>query len=394
GSQDRNEISILTMIAPLKNRSSTQSQIITAAELAVKEANAKFAKEGSPLHITLVIGDLDDNPDIALKNLKVEYDKGARLVLCPMFSAHLIAFRSFIDRNNMVCISPGSTAPVLAIADSVYRVIIDDTKQTQMLAQKIIDDGFTNLAIMYRDDLYGIQFYEYLSKDYSALGGSIEARQYYPVNSVTYVQQIQNLRDQLVNSGVDSNETALVIVASDEILEIIQAMIKLDESYYSSFRWYGTDSSALQNGITNNKKVAAFLVAANFIAVTPDVQDRNSKVLAELWPRLGATDKHLFGIYSVLAYDTISLFAAVAASLPPESRNDMNQFRLQLPIVANKLCGYSGNLALNEFGDRLFMPISVLNIKPVGTEYLWNRETNLVPVGQNAAGQIIINTCF
>lgn len=386
-----NEILITSMIAPLNNRSITQSHILTALELAVKDTNAKFAKQGSPLYINLVTGDLDDNPEIALENLKKEYNKGARLIVCPLFSAHLVEFRSFIDRNNMVCISPGSTAPVLAIADSVYRTIIDDTIQTQMLAQKIIDDGFTNLAIMYRDDLYGNQFNQFLSADFIALGGSIIASEFYPTTSVAYDQQIQSLQDQLVNSGVGSNEIALVIVASDEIVPIVLEMITLDEGYFTSLRWYGTDSTALQNNITNNADVAAFLIKANFIATTPDVQDRNSAALAELWPRLGATDSHEFGIYSVLAYDTISLFAAVAASLPPESRSDMNQFRLQLPIVANTLCGYSGNLALNEFGDRVLMPISVVDIKLDGGAYYWNREANLDSVNQNEA---IIKTCF
>ena len=110
---------------------------ILQLNLQLKTFNQYLESVGATWRVNLVMEDSQTDPVIALEKLQSLNSKGIKLVLGPDSSAEVKSIKSYVDSNDMLVLSPSSTAPNLAIDDNIFRLIPDDTKQSVVIAKML-----------------------------------------------------------------------------------------------------------------------------------------------------------------------------------------------------------------------------------------------------------------
>lgn len=81
---------------------------------------------------------------------------GIRIVIGPDSSAEVEAVKAYADENDILVISPSSTAISLAIpADNVFRFVPDDTHQAEAIARLMWEDRVRAVIPIWRGDTWG-----------------------------------------------------------------------------------------------------------------------------------------------------------------------------------------------------------------------------------------------
>ncbi len=371
-STSSNEIVVATMLAPEQGATQSQLSYQAAADLAAEDLNQEFAKNGSPLKVKLIRGDLGTNPDIAFENMKKLYAQGIRLVVGPAESGYLIATQSFANANGMIIMSNASTAPTLAMEnDNIYRLAPSDILLTKILANQIISDGFKKIILVSRKDLYGEDFRRYLQKALEAQKGEIVGELIYEPRTTAFKQQVETLRDQIkfAQPAIDPKDVALVSISFDEIVPLVKEMIAQDAALLGAFRWYGSNGTVQIVDVVQDATVAAFLANAQFSATSTAMKDVVK--FKSFTARVNAVVAGDVDIYAPLAYDSVTLLVKTAAQLKAKKLESIEAWRTNLPLVAEKLEGITGNLALNKEGDRQKLSYGLWSIDKNSETYSW-----------------------
>jgi len=141
------------------------------ALLAIEQMNALLATAGSPVTFRAIHEDSKGTPEGALAAIEALSAAGAKIVVGPLSSAEVQGIRSFCDSHRIVCISPSSTAPQLALpGDYIFRVAQTDLAQAKALAQLVAETGYAKVAAIARDDDYGRGISDAFSKSFTETG--------------------------------------------------------------------------------------------------------------------------------------------------------------------------------------------------------------------------------
>jgi len=363
------------MLAPVQGATAAQQSYQAAAELAVKELNIQLATLSPPVSITLVEGDLGANPDEALDNLKVLYNQGVRLLVGPAESANVIALLDFVNTNDMVMMSNASSAITLAIpGDNLYRLVPGDSHQALSLANKIYNDGYTNIIVFARQDLYGDDLRKALKTDFEALhtGNQNLAVFLYDVTASDFSVQAAEWDDAITALTYNPSTTALVFISFEETVPMVNAMIAQNASLFGGFKIYGTDGFAQVSEVTDDTNVAAFLLASNLVATSPAVATQDQVSLNAFYTRLTAAYNVPTSVFAATAYDSVALLTATAQDLNSKGQSGIAAWKQDLPLVGAATNGVTGNLALSVNGDRAVLPYGLWGIQQSGSTYAWN----------------------
>ena len=233
--------------------------------LAVRDVNDYFSKTNSDVRIGLVVEDTHTDPSRSLEELKDLAAKGIRIVIGPSTSAELEAMKDYANNNGIILLSPSSTAPLLARpGDNIFRLVPDDTHQAQAIAVQMWKDGIRVVVPIWRTDVYGNGLVSTMKEDFKKLGGSVvDGVGYFPpighfstslnrINLIIWNQQLSSLSSKLIQAIAQygSDKVGVYLVAFDEVVPIlIQAQ---DHPEFSRVKWYGSDGTALNNGLIKN----------------------------------------------------------------------------------------------------------------------------------------------
>lgn len=178
--------------------------IIDAGRLALTHVNDQGGLLGGDKAVA-VIGDAGCNPqnggDAATKAVNVEGVVGIAGAHCS--GATIAAANTAAIPGGVVLISPASTAPALTDLDDkdvVFRVVPSDAFQGAALARKLIELGYTKVALTYLNNEYGAGLNGSFSDEFAKQGGEIVAATAHEEGKPSYRAEL----GELSKSGADT----------------------------------------------------------------------------------------------------------------------------------------------------------------------------------------------
>ena len=214
--------------------------IQTGVELAIEHINAAGGVLGQP--VELVTGDtrVDTVQGVEEARRLVEVE-GVHAIVGPLSSTVTIAVaESVTGPAGVPTISPSATSPSITVADDngyLFRSTISDAAQGVALADLASDEGYDNVAVLFRNDAYG-----------QGLADAFEAAFDGTVTSASIEQGATSYLSEL-RAAADGGATVLIAIAFPaEALIFIRE--SLEQSIFSEFLFVdGTKSQELIDGI-------------------------------------------------------------------------------------------------------------------------------------------------
>ena len=243
-----------------------QSETGNTAKATIEVAIEDFQREFSMVTLQPLVADTASDPATALAQLKSLAAKGVKICVGPFSSAEAIAIKSFADQNNIIMISPTATAPSLAVNDTIFRISLDDSKQSIALSALVAKRGITAVVPIVRNDLYGKDLIANFITQFQKAGGITADPIYYDGAAPDYqsiVAQARTATDAILKANGNA-KIGILAVSFDEITGIF---VKASaDSLLSSLPWFGTDSSAQSAAIGKDPVAAAFAEKTQFTA--------------------------------------------------------------------------------------------------------------------------------
>jgi ABC-type branched-subunit amino acid transport system substrate-binding protein len=343
--------------------------------LAVDDVNNQLAKSGSSSRVGLVIEDTKTDPNVAREKIIDLASKGIRIVIGPSTSAAVAAVKEYADENGILIVSSSSTAPSLAIPnDNVFRFVPDDTYQAEALAKKMWDEGTRVVIPIWRTDVFGNNLQSLLKEKFEKLGGKVVdgigydppvgdfAASLHRINFIVWEQELKALT-QKVNDAVKlygADKAGVYIVAFDEIVPIMIQANRHQE--LQSVRWYGSDGSAQNDGLTKNIEAAEFAVKTNFLnpIYSVNASDSFKELEARIVEEIGSAPR----TYAEVAYDEFWVAALTLNNYTGTPQDDIGPLRQAFINTANMYIGVTGRTELNDAGDRKYALYDFWAVRP------------------------------
>lgn len=210
--------------------------MFAAGELAIREINEAGGILGRD--VQWLVGDDGTNPEVAKESARQLIEDGAQVLVGAGASGVSIEVLPVIREAGVILFSPCNTAAVLSSEEDdglYFRTAPPDGLQAAALADIIVRDGTRELAIIYRDDAYGIGLAESTKENLVAAGLAADqiAMMAYSAEEanklvageptdLSFTGQAEQVR-QMDPDGV-------LIIAFDETANIVDALVKADVS--------------------------------------------------------------------------------------------------------------------------------------------------------------------
>ena len=145
-------------------------------ELAVAHVNAAGGVWGRP--VELAIEDTGHDAEAAVGHARhLVSETGVHAIVGPLTSASLIAVGGTVAPElGVPIVSPSASSPAIAELDDhdyVFRTIVSDAAQADVLAQLAQDEGYDRVAIVYRDDHWGRSLHDHFIAHYHGESASV-----------------------------------------------------------------------------------------------------------------------------------------------------------------------------------------------------------------------------
>lgn len=162
----------------------------------------------------------DGTPDIASASVDELFAKDVDVIVGAAASGVSVSVIDKITGAGVVQFSPANTAAGFDTYDDgglYFRTAPSDALQGKVLAQTAIDDGFSNVAIMARQDFYGEGLADQAETSLEDGGATV-------ADKVLYAADAQNFTAE-VNQIAATQPDALILVAFEETTKIIPQLI-------------------------------------------------------------------------------------------------------------------------------------------------------------------------
>jgi len=341
----------------------------TALVFGKNEINKLLNASNAGYTIDLVFADTQTKPDVALTQTQDLVSKGCQVILGYYSSGELKNCMSYAQTNQIILVSPSSTAISLAINKPfVYRYCPADDKQGPAMARAMIDLGLSYIVPLWRGDTYGDGLVNATTARFVQLGGAYDPNGIrYDISATEYSSQIGVLA-QKVQAAVNqygANKVGVYAVTFEEITSIMTTATQYP--ILSQVKWFGCDGSALSEKVTTDSTVASFAMNVSFPSTY--FAPPNSELLTRVSNYLEAQLGHIADPYALGMYDSLWVTAKCIGMTQQYNGAAINKV---FASVSNMTYGASGWTALNKFGDRTigdyqFWQVYQLN----ATAYKW-----------------------
>jgi branched-chain amino acid transport system substrate-binding protein len=258
--------------------------------------------------------------------------------------------------------------------DNVFRFVPDDTYQAEALAKKMWDEGTRVVIPIWRTDVFGNNLQSLLKEKFEKLGGKVVdgigydppvgdfAASLHRINFIVWEQELKALT-QKVNDAVKlygADKAGVYIVAFDEIVPIMIQANRHQE--LQSVRWYGSDGSAQNDGLTKNIEAAEFAVKTNFLnpIYSVNASDSFKELEARIVEEIGSAPR----TYAEVAYDEFWVAALTLNNYTGTPQDDIGPLRQAFINTANMYIGVTGRTELNDAGDRKYALYDFWAVRP------------------------------
>lgn len=262
----------------------------------------------------------------------------------PDSSAVLEAVKPYADKNGIILISHGSTAPSLSIpSDNVFRLLPDDTHQARAVSNMMMDDGIKAIVPIWRSDVWGNGLYEATKTSFESLGGIVlDGVRYDPTTD--FSNEMELLRSK-VDGAVDKygkDKVAVYFLGFEEAVTLFE---KAANASVPEIKWYGSDGTALITDLINNPEAAHFAVKTGFLNpyYSIEVKGKYKKLEEKTNARGGMAHLYAFTAYDALWLSTLTYVSSNQSS-------DIEILKRTLIKTASTYDGATGLTVLNEAG--------------------------------------------
>ncbi|GAB6148746.1 penicillin-binding protein activator [Stetteria hydrogenophila] len=357
-------------LIPLTGDLSTMGKANKEAILmAESDVNKYLEEKGANFRIKIEIVDTATDPATARDRFDALYQRGIKFFIGPMSSAELAQIVSLIQQGyKAVVISQSSTAPSLALKDTVYRFPPPDEFQGKVLAKLYQADGVTHVIIVYRNDDWGSGLAGFVEQYFIEAGGNIVDKIPYDpkaANFANIVEQVKNDVENLISQGVPAEKIGVEIIGFEEVANILEAANNYD--VLKQVKWYGSDGSALSQAVVQSPGAAEFAATVHWKnTVTFSLSDKTPQIYCALKERVGYTPDP----YSLIAYDAVWVMALAIEKAGGASAT-VDAVAQAIPQVVQDYVGVSGKIVLNEFGDRAGSDYGIFEVVKTDGGYEW-----------------------
>ena len=357
---------------------------IRGADIAVTQAN-KILKI---VHPTINFTDANrqdsaTNPTTAKAGFDTLVSQGCQVTIGAAGSGETSGFLADANSFHVPTISPSSTAASLAIAgDYLFRTPGNDLVQSPATAAWAFSTGLRFVAIIARNDPYGVGLANGIHDAFNSLGGTANAPIIYDPSSasaqVTATDTLNTQIGTLLGSHPAAQVGVIVIAFADDGTTIFDKA--RTETNLPNVKWVGTDGIAGDNAFvpppqgTATTLVAAFLAHVGLTGTQPTAPTlgTNGAISANLAfngtsvPKVGGgtidlTGTGYFSIYAIqpqpywdYAYDAavIAMLAILKGGSYTGTSIATQLGRTNSTDIGNATIGATGLIALDPTGDR------------------------------------------
>ena len=343
-----------------------------AMELAVEDVNQYLAGNAANVVFVAAIEDTRLEPALALEQAQALRARGVQLLIGPQSSAEVEHLKPFVDANDMLLVSPSSTAGTLTISgDNIFRFTPADSLEGVAISTMMWDDGMRVIVPVWRDDIGNSGLEKMTRARFTALGGTV-------LEGVRYAAGTQDFGDVVaaVNAQVQAARgqhahavVAVYLAAFDEVVELFTSAAS--DPVLSTARWYGSDGVAHSQALLSNAAAAQFAMRAGY----PNPVFGLDEGAREIWEPLVERIRARAGIepdaFALAVYDAVWVVArgyvASGATL------DVERLKQAVTTAAASGYGATGWTVLNAAGDRRFGDFDFWAIRSDAGTLRWTR---------------------
>ena len=241
-------------------------------EYAVSQFNKEQAAISSDYVIVPKIVDISSGANITDILIQLE-SEGYVHFAGPFFSSNAKAASEYANgRPDMILISPSSTAPSLAVPDSLFRLVPTDASQAQELMRHVAGQGKEHVVVVYRNDVWGNDLLAAMnSGEHSSLIShriSIDSDAMQVDHAAVAADVSAKVGSLALEYGHD-RVAVILATFNDNTAELVKAVLADSQAADSlgSISWYGTDGIANSGSLlADNLAVAEFMASVGFTA--------------------------------------------------------------------------------------------------------------------------------
>jgi ABC-type branched-subunit amino acid transport system substrate-binding protein len=315
--------------------------MMKAARLAAKEINT----DGGVLGKQIELVEEDDATDAAkcLDRVKKMVDiDGVKVIVGGMTSGAAMASGPYVAGKSVLMVTPSATSPTLSEQtwkEWVFRTTPHDAFQGRVLADVVLEKGFTRLATMVQDNPYGVGLEKALVDALKAKGW--QGKQ---VVSIHFDPAKKDYRTELDTIKGNSPDVVLAVTyAEDGIIVFKQAL----EMGLDKIAWLGCDGN-YGDGMFAEPKSAEFMqkaIIAGTRAAGPSGATYNK--FAAAYKADTAKDP---SVYCDTVYDAVKM---IATAIGKAGTYDGAAVKRELLKLGKNYDGASGTITFDEKGDRV-----------------------------------------
>ena len=237
----------------------------------------------------------DATTDIATQSATALLADGVSAIIGAASSGVSFTFIDQVTQAGVVMVSPANTSPDFTTYDDggyYWRTAPSDVLQGKIMGNKLVEDGKTNVSIVYMNDSYGIGLQENIVSTLEDAGVQVQ--------STTYDPNASNFTAE-VTEALSYDPDAVVVIGFEESKSIFA---ELATDGYSFDNVYGTDGNYGIMTADDTPDIAGAQFTNPGVKATDDFQSR-LKSLADY------SDLDVFS-YAAESYDATVLVALAA----------------------------------------------------------------------------------
>ncbi len=320
-----------------------------AYQLAVSDFNGYLDERGIGWRLAIQQAAGSSDPTVAANSIAQLHNMGITTVLGPIASNNVRAVIDYATQHKITSISPGSSAPGLAVAgDYVFRLVPDDLTQAAALGRMLSEAEIASVVPIWRGDAYGDGLMQATMSNLEEMGIAVHGGIRYPTTTKTMTSEV-DLLSKYVSEAVavhGAYQVAVLMISFEESITISELA-----GYYpvlDDIRWFASESVILDFVLSENPVAAAFADRVNMTLAVVDFEHGSSygHVSSNMYDQLGREPSLL----AFTAYDAVWMTGLAVILADSADGSDVGK------VFPEAVAGFDGAYrydSLNEAGDLL-----------------------------------------
>lgn len=162
----------------------------------------------------------DGTPDIAGAGVDKLLDANADVIIGAASSSVSLSVIDKIVNAGVVQFSPANTSTAFDTYDDkglYFRTAPSDVLQGAVMANTVVEDGYSNIAILARQDSYGVALANQVAKGIEKAGATVATKKLYSADATNFTAE--------ANAVAATRPDAIVLIAFNETTKIIPELI-------------------------------------------------------------------------------------------------------------------------------------------------------------------------